>query len=719
MNQLTTLSAPPMPLGGAYQRREAPAQDTRDLIDILIRRKSWIVITTMVALALAAFFILQRDREWMAHARILVDPRGLQIIDKDATRRAETSDGNIAHVESQLRVLTSDSILRKVIDKEHLLDDPEFLEPSPGPLGMVRGFISGLFKGSSEPRDPETEVLRNLSEAVSASRPERSYVIDLWVKTKDPDKSARLANAIAETYLNSEVKERAALLRRASDALGSRLADLRAQLNEAEDKVERYKVAHNILGTGDVPGTRGQLVNEKQLDELNSLLVAASGRVAAARAKLDQIRAYQQSGDFARAIPETVTSNTIGQLTVQYSLARQREQALAARLLPGHPELKEARARTQSIRAVIVNELRRFAAAAKAEYDRETANLKTLQRRLAELKRTAYSTNDARVKLRELRRDAEAKRGVYEAFLVRSRELREQEQVDPTIARVISTAIKPDKPQGPGTPLILVIALCGGLGLGGVLAVARDSVDRSVRTPRQLEMATGLPVLGAVPVRVNPARDHGLPEFVIDRPTEPESIAMRALLSRLPAPSGAGPRVVMLTSPGDNHGKTTIATNLALLAARKGERVLLIDGDSTRRSLSRIRYQDPDFGLADVVAGYIPLKKAVVHDRSGLVETLPMGRDVDPRSFAGLDATDFRERLYDAVADYDLLIVDADTSLRDVCSAAFAQRADAIVLVIRQGEADARTLTAASEALASYWSKVAGIAFVTDAPRRA
>ena len=174
-----------------------------------------------------------------------------------------------------------------------------------------------------------------------------------------------------------------------------------------------------------------------------------------------------------------------------------------------------------------------------------------------------------------------------------------------------------------------------------------------------------------------------------------------------------------MTSPGDNHGKTTIATNLALLAARKGERVLLIDGDATRRSLSRIRYHDPEFGLADVVAGYIPLQKAVVHDQSGLVETLPMGRDVDPRSFAGVDATNFRERLYSAVADYDLLIVDADTSLRDVCSSAFVQRADAIVLVVRQGQADERTLTAATEALAAHWSKVAGIAFVTDGTRTA
>ena len=712
MNQLTTLPAPPVPVRGMHRQREATSHDTRDLFDILIRRKGWIAITTLIALTLAALYISQRERDWTANTRILVDPRGLQIIDRDATARAETTDGNVAHIESQMRVLTSDSILQKVIDKENLTNDPEFLNPSPGLIGMVRGFISRLLKGPPKPRDPEVQVLHNFSEAVRASRPERSYVIDLWVKTKDPLKSARLANVIAETYLASEVKERAALLRRASGALSSRLEDLRTQLNVAEDKVERYKVEHNILGTG------GQLINERQLDQLNSLLIAASGRVAAARAKLQQIKAYQQSGDFSRAIPETVTSNTIGQLTVQYSLARQREVALAAGLLPGHPQLKEARARTQSIRAVIVNELRRFAAAAQAEYDREEVNLKTLQRRLAELKRTAHMTNDARVKLRELERDADAKKGVYEAFLVRSRELREQEQVDPTIARVISEAIEPDKPVGPGTALVLAIALCGGFGLGCVLAVVRDSVDRSVRSPQQLEMATGLPVLGAIPVRTNSAQDHGLPEFVIDQPTEPASIAMRALLSRLPVSSAGGPRLVMVTSPGDNHGKTTIATNLALLAAGKGERVLLIDGDATRRSLSRIRYHDPDFGLADVVAGYIPLKKAVVHDQSGLVETLPMGRDVDPRSFAGLNATDFRERLYAAVAGYDLLIVDADTSLRDVCSAALAERADAIILVVRQGEADERTLSAATEALGAHWPKVAGIAFVTDGSRR-
>src|SRR5262249_20739635 len=146
----------------------------------------------------------------------------------------------------------------------------------------------GLDPDALDRGDPELKALRQLKRRGSVKRNDKAFVIDVLVTSETKDKSVRIADAIAASYLEDQANARAAAARRASDALGSRLADLRGRVRDAENRVVQYKEEHNIIGAS------GVLVNEQQLTEMNNQLNLARARSAEVRSRFEQIQQLQR-----------------------------------------------------------------------------------------------------------------------------------------------------------------------------------------------------------------------------------------------------------------------------------------------------------------------------------------------------------------------------------------------------------------------------------------
>jgi uncharacterized protein involved in exopolysaccharide biosynthesis len=372
----------------------------------------------------------------------------------------------VIQVESETRVLTSDKVLLRVIDAEQLASDPEF-RPPPSAFGEVVAAVLAPFRsspGRPEP-DPQIAVLRALKRDVGAARSERTYVVDLTVETKDPEKSARIANAVARAYLDEQTAARTSAARRVSESLVARLAELKARVQKAEENVQRYKSDNDMVGAG------GVLVQEQQLAELNKLLTAARVRTAEAKARYDQVMDLERKGLDAGSTSEAVQSNTIGRLREQYGAAARLEASLSAKLGPRHPDVQDAQAR--NAQRLVTEEIRRVANAGRAEYEAARTNELALAAKLEALKRDSLETSRASVRLRELEREVDASRAVYEAFLVRARETQEQERLDTANVRVISDAQVPGERSFPPRRLVMyaaagAIGLAGGIGFAGL-----------------------------------------------------------------------------------------------------------------------------------------------------------------------------------------------------------------------------------------------------------
>jgi polysaccharide biosynthesis transport protein len=306
-------------------------------------------------------------------------------------------------------------------------------------------------------------------------RSDKSYVVDLTVESEDPDKSAQLANAITMAYFDEQAAARTAATRRVSDSLVARLAELKSRVQKADEAVARYKSENNLVGAG------GLLVPEQQIVELNKLLTAARAHTAETKARYDQVLELQRKGLDAGSTNEAVNSNTIGRLREQYGAAARLEASLSAKLGPLHPDVRDARAQAQKAQRLVNDEIKRVAEADRGDYQSALANEKSLTTRLDGLKRESVETDRASVRLRELDREVDASRAVYEAFLVRSRETQEQERLDTANIRVISDAQAPIERYFPPRRLVM---FAGGAAAGLMLGIGFAGLGELVRRAR-------------------------------------------------------------------------------------------------------------------------------------------------------------------------------------------------------------------------------------------
>lgn len=442
----------------------APSIDIGAALRTVWRRRLLVALSAVVFLLLGAVYLHLTPPRYQATAELIIDPLGLQVVKNEISPDPQTADANVAAVENEMRVIASNNVLSDVVRRENLVNDPEFVGRRSFLASLV-GRLKSMAGGSSPgpAPDPRLVALQTLKKHVAILRAERSFVVDVVVRSDDPAKAARLANAIVDAYMAHSVATHAELAQRASASLEGRLGELRRQVNDAEDRVEAYKRAHDLLDA------EGHLVTSQQLTEINTQLTDAKAATGAALAKLQQFESLK--GGAEGGISEAVDSPTLGQLRAQAAEVERRKAVLALTLGPNHPALRNVDAELAGINAAIAAEIDRIGASLKADYDRALTNERSLQSTFDQMSTQATDASQALVKLRELEREALADRTVYETFLARSRELGEQTGVDTTNIRLISAATPPLSKSNPPTTLVLGMFLMIGLmaGIGGAL----------------------------------------------------------------------------------------------------------------------------------------------------------------------------------------------------------------------------------------------------------
>lgn len=461
--------------GGAMPSALARLTNPAWLFQTLWSRKGLIIAAALAGAVLAALASLFIPPKYVSTAQLFIDPRDLRVLQNEVSPNAVGSDPTslTAYLESQARIIASDSIKARVVKSEGLDKDPEFGGEA-AKSGLVR-LLSG--SNSTSSRDGLLYALAALDKNVTVRRGERTFVIDISVTSRDPDKAARIANALATAYLDDQASVRAEAAQRATGALTGRLEELRNRLRIAEEKAEKYKEANGLVGAG------GKSIGEEQLALNNAQLVALRTRVSEAKAKYDQTLATRASSIEAGAIPEAVASNTMTALRSQLGAALSKEADLLASLGSRHPALAAAQAQVRDARRQINEELARIARAAKIEYDRAVDAERQIARRVEELTKQQYSAGRASVQLRELEREIESSRAVYDAFLRRARETGEQSGIDTTNARVIGMAMPALEKSGVSRRTVVMLGGIAGGGLGAIAALGLALFGGSLPAP--------------------------------------------------------------------------------------------------------------------------------------------------------------------------------------------------------------------------------------------
>jgi polysaccharide biosynthesis transport protein len=684
-----------------------------ELTRLLWQRRVMIAATAVICACLAVAIGKSLTPKYLATSQLYVDPRELQLVDRELTPRAQDVSGLAMVVESQARLITSNSVLLQVIQDTHLDKDPEFGGESKGMMASLLGLFGIEPRPAAETKLGPMVALEALNRHINIKKTDRSFIVDIEVWSYDPAKAALLANALSNAYLAESKNSQSTAARRATTDLSSRLKELKERLRNAENALAVYKAQNNFVGTQDT------LISDQQLSASNQRLAAARALTLDAQAKSDQIEASRRAASDAGAIPEALQSPTIANLRAQYAEARKHYAEMAGELGPLHPSLRQMEKQVGDLRRTINEEVDRFAQSAKNDLARARDFEASLSNALEMQKRQSVQMSQASVRLRELERDVEASRDVYQSFLKRSRETEEQEGLNTSSARIIGEATVPQRRTFP--PAMSMLAMIGFL-LGGLAAtgwvVAAERLPVDPVEPRPLKSQTNAPVPSPKPLPETPPRPPaavaliekpliarlqesdvmrtlggilaigGIPDMTrIGWPTLRASFppttflnAMREMREMLAKRSPADlPPVMVVIGAGASEDRAIATLNIALAAARDGARVLMMDADHETHALSSMVN-----GLGKSEASRtswlsIGTKASRAIKTANGISILPAIKGSDAKASGAICRAIAQTR---SAGGYDLVILDGPQTPWSVADRALFDAADGLVAVL-------------------------------------
>lgn len=421
------------------------------------------VALTLAGAALGAVVALAWPESYVATGELLIDPT--QVARGDVSQASAS-----AIVDNQLRILQSGTMLGAAAERLNLSADPEFNGESAGfGLGGTLMGLGALLSGGDVTESARRNAVDALSEAIEAERIGGSTVIAVSARSADPEKSALIANTIAELYLAD-----AASLSGGDAGEGGvaseRLADLRGELEEAERAVEAFKADNDLVDA------EGQLIGDEAILRLRERLSEARSRTVELNARAASTRDANVDSIVTGSLPEQYASTTLTALRARYADQKQQVDRLSVKLGPRHPELLSAQAELESAREEIASELRRVAAALQTQLTRAVQQEQELAAQLAQMKARQGEIGDELVTLRELERQAEIRRSAYEQALRDSQGV--GGAIGSSAARMISRAEPPRSAATPSMPLMTLAGALAGLAAGiGLAARRREEVE--------------------------------------------------------------------------------------------------------------------------------------------------------------------------------------------------------------------------------------------------
>jgi succinoglycan biosynthesis transport protein ExoP len=678
------------------------------VIGFIRRQYAVIIFCTVLTVAVAGIYLKTATPTYMGQVKILLSNQKTSFVQQQSLVAEAAIDS--VQIETQLQVLKSKAVATSVIQNLKLYEDSEF-QPSSRVHALMRKVRSWLSMApldtGADQAPPADDLVLAFGDRLTATRVGMSNVIELSYNASTAKRAAEIANAVADTYILDQLNAKFEANKSATAWLQDRLRELGQQALTAEHAVNAFKSENNIVVSD------GKLIDDQQIAELSSRLVAARALTSDSLARLNRydevLRAIAPDSLSLAGIDtpgsEVLLSPIINSLRQQYLDFARREVEWSSRFGKSHLAVINLRNRMRDIRTSIVDEVRRLAETTRSDYEIAKQKQKQIADQLASAVARSRSSSSAELTMRELETSAKSYRSLYDSFLQRYMGSVQQESFPSADARVIASASPPPGKSKPKTALVIALGLAAGLGLGVGLGLLRDVMDRVFRTSAQLESALRLPCLSLVPLLkdITPPGSASPPSSgndarMISRRSTAYWAATAMPLSRFAESiralklaidlnqSLADNKTIGITSSLPNEGKSTIAASLAQLIAHAGKRVILVDCDLRNPSLSMNLAPSATSGLIEIISGAKQLDEVTWQDKSTGLTLLPIAKKGPLFHTSELLSAQPTRALFDKLrASYDYVIVDLPPLAPIVDVRATTPLVDCYVLVVEWG----------------------------------
>ena len=687
-----------------FERPPEPQEKTVDIGQVLaaVRRQALVfLLCAAIGVGVGYSYLQMVTPIYTSTARVFIDKEQ----SKTVTELVDSSTGQIdPMMASQVEILRSDRIALKVAERLNLASNVEFLFPEPSVFDRMKQFVGGLIGRRSQARPETIEATEATTQAalgllkggLAVERVGTTYVLAVSFSSPSPQLAALIAQTFAEAYIDDQLDAKYDATRRASTWLQARISELRTQTLDADLAVQQYRSENGLISAG------GSLISDQQLSDLSTRLVQAQSETASAKARYDRAATIVETGNIDAVVDDSLNSSIITDLRSRYLDASKRQAEIAELLGPTHAQVVRLRNEMDEYKRQIFEEVGRIAESYRNSYDVAVSSEEDLRRSLDALMQQAASANTTQVNLRELEQTAETHRVLYQSFLTQYQQSLQEQSLPISEARIISAAGEPGSPTFPrGSTTLALFAVLGsvaGIGMG----LAFEFRERFFRTAGEVREETGLDFLGLTPairprsLRWRIKKPVGRLEYsnsgmrwAADHPLSQFSETLRAV--KVSADSrfhDRRPKVIGVVSCLPGEGKTTIASNLALVLATQGAPTLLIDGDRRTSDLTTALggLQGP-IGLEEVLRD-----ETITAHQFRQHETLPLSflsisTTAKPEAASDvLGSSALETLLRDRLTQTAYVVVDLPPLYPTVDARAFMRNADGIVLVVEWGK---------------------------------
>ncbi len=673
-----------------------------DLLALLWRRRHLLLGSSFLGIAAGVLLLAHLPERYRAETLLLIQPTPMA--GDAAVVSSATLDRDSVTVDSQVAVLASRSLARKVIERLNLADDPELdRAPSPSLLLSFRRWPGLAPKGRASAAREKDRVVENFLDRLSVERRGKSRVIAVRYESGDPGKAARVAHALAELYIRGQLTAKFEASRRATAWLEKRLRTLETQLRDAEHRLVEFRERNPEEGTTPL------IVAQDRLADLERQHILAKAEREGLESRYRFLKKAMQNGRGEGSSLIGTATPLLRDLEALKAQLIRRESELLGRYGRRHPAIVDLRREKKKIDQQIRREQRAIATRFQAELEEARTREESLARELAAIKNAAGSFHRIQLQRKELEREVELARRLYENFLGRLKNLSDRDSMVLPDARIISDASPPEEPASPRPRMVLSITIGTFFGFGLLLVYAVEKTENGFHTARSVTRTLGLPVHAVLPELPRPrGAGRKIADHVLDHPRSRYAEALREILATLSLAQSEPGTVLLVASSLPREGKTLFSLSLGRLAAREGLRVLLIDADLRRPRLAKLLGLEDAPGLSHALEHARPLSELVRRDPKSELQLLTGSRACG-RPAGLLGSKGFERILDEARSRFDLVLIDSAPLAAVADARLVGLFVDHILLLVRYRRTARGIVERTAESLAPLRAKMLGV----------
>lgn len=562
------------------QPNQLPEINFRHYWQVLLERR-WLALSAfLLIILLTAIYLLRATKIYSATARIQINRESENILNMKDAFAMEGRE--MDYLATQHKNLQSYSLLQSVAATLRLTNDLRYSN--------------------------SVDVALSLLNDVTITPIRLSRLVDVNVQHSNPEKAAQIANALAKTFVENNLKQK-------SQASIEAVAWLKTQVDESRDKVKVSDSAVHAYLTNynEVSLEEGENIVRQGLMQAKADVSKASSLATQAARTILEIDTILNAGKSIDSIPQVAENLTVQRLKQEVAIKDASLAASLKRYRDKHPTIIQARSELANLKDSLQHESEIVLQSLRNNSQIYKKQEEVLQKLVTSEEKKQLQLNQLRIQYGMLKRESENNKVIYNNVLVRMKETELTSRLTANNMRIVDGALVAPNPVKPKLYLTLIMGVLGGVTVAFGLVIFVNYLDDTIRSQDDVEVFLKLPFLGYVSnIKSNSILERDLQSHLHPQSNAAEGFrTIRATLSLLKG--GDRFRVISVTSTIPSEGKSLVASNLAIVQAQAGFKTILVEADLRRPTVHKVFQLHSPIGLAGYLTGEAKTIDEIVH----------------------------------------------------------------------------------------------------------